>query len=88
MVSVIKRDGKREKFKKGKIKKGILEAAKRADVSKDRANEVAERVAAKIENEARKVAEIRSSEIRDKVLSALEDEEASIADEFRNYKKA
>ncbi len=88
MVSVIKKDDRREDFDREKIRRGILEATKRANVAEDKANEIAEKIAARIEDETREASEIRSSEIRDKVLSALDAEEASIADEFRKFKKA
>lgn len=88
MVRVIKRDERKEDFDREKVRRGILEAAKRTDVAEDRINEVADRVAARIEDETREAAEVRSSEIRDKVLNALDAEEANISNEFRNYKKA
>ena len=88
MTKIIKRDDRREDFDREKVKRAILEAAKRTDVADDKANEIAEKIAARVEDETREAAEVRSSEIRDKVLSALDAEEARIAEEFRNYKKA
>ena len=87
-MQVIKRDERREDFDREKIRSGIVEAARRTDLQEDRINEVAEKVAAKVEEELRDKEEVRSSEIKDIVLRELDAEERSIADQFRSYQKA
>ena len=86
-MQVIKKDERKEDFDREKIKSGISRAAQRTDVQEDRVNEVAEKVAAKVEEELKDKEEARSSEISDIVLRELDAEEKGIADEFRSYEK-
>jgi transcriptional regulator NrdR family protein len=87
MTTVIKRDGRRENFKKDKIRKGIENASKRVKIDKKRAKEIADRVARNVEDYFRARDEIRSEDIRDRVLNELNREERKIADEFKAHRR-
>jgi len=86
-MQVIKKDERKEEFNREKIKNGIIKAAQRTDLQEDRINEVAEKIAAKVEEELKDKEEVRSSEIKEIVLRELDAEEKTIADEFRAYQK-
>jgi len=83
---VIKRDERREDFDKEKLKRGIVRAAERAEVKEDRARELAERIADRIEREDRE--EMKAEEIRDILLEELDREEKAIADAFRAHRES
>ena len=87
MTIVIKRNGRREKFKREKISKGIERASKRAEIASKKAKEIATRVAKRVEDYFKSRDEVDSSDIRDRVMSELDREERRIASEFRSHKK-
>jgi transcriptional regulator NrdR family protein len=87
MTTVIKRDGRRENFRRDKIRKGIENASKRVKIDKKRAKEIADRVAKRVEDYFSTRDEIRSDDIRDRVLNELSREERRIADEFRAHRR-
>jgi transcriptional regulator NrdR family protein len=87
MTTVIKRNGRREKFKRDKISKGIERASRRAEIDSKKAKEIATRVAKRVEDYFRSRDEVDSSDIRDRVLSELDREERRIASEFRSHRK-
>ena len=87
MTVVVKRDGSRENFKRDKIMKGIESAAKRVNVDKKRAKEIAERIARGVQDSYRDREEVRSRDIRDRVLKDLDREGKRIAKEFRSFNK-
>lgn len=84
-IQVVKRDGSREDFDREKIRNGILRAAMRAGVDDARGSELAERITAMIEREARDG--ISTMEIRDILLRELDREERAIADSFRAFRE-
>jgi transcriptional repressor NrdR len=86
-MKVVKKDDRKEDFDREKIKRGIINAAKRAELSEDRVNEIADKIAAKIEEDMKERDEAMSKDIRDKVLEELDREEKKVADEFRSFRK-
>lgn len=82
---VIKKDGSKQLFDAGKIKKAISMAANRTGLSEERKNEVAGRVANAVIQMADAKEEIATSEIREKVLSELDAMEPSVAESWRKY---
>lgn len=86
-MQVIKKDERREDFDKEKIKSSVVKAGQRTELEEGRVNEVAEKIAAKVEEELGDKEEVRSNEIKEIVLRELDAEEKSIADQFRSYQK-
>jgi len=86
-VRVVKKDGKTEKFKAGKIAKGVERAAEYAGKNRVKFRIIGGRIARDVERRFRKAQEVRSSEIRNMVLAELEKEDKSVADEFRDFIK-
>jgi transcriptional regulator NrdR family protein len=84
-IQVVKRDGSREDFDREKIRRGIMRAAERANVSEGRAMELADRIASMIERDARD--SLTTIEIRDRLLAELDREERAIADAFRAFRE-
>ena len=87
MTVVIKKDGNRESFNRGKITKGIERAAKRVDMDSKKAKEVAARVARKVEETFSNRDEVRSRDIRERVIKNLERGNKRVAKEFRSFSK-
>lgn len=87
ITKVVKRDERREDFKRDKIRRGIERAADRVKVDKKRAKEMADRISRDVENNFRDRDEVRSEDIRNRVLEALNRKERKIADSFRNFRK-
>jgi len=86
-MRVLKRDEKREDFDDKKLRRGIEEAAERADIDKNRAREISDRVARNVEENFRDRDDVKSADIRERVLERLNEEEKKVADSFRNFKK-
>jgi len=86
-MRVVKRDEKREDFDDKKLRRAIEKAAERADIDKDRAREIADRVAKDVEENFRDRDDVKSADIRERVLKKLDSEERKIADSFRDFKK-
>jgi len=86
-MRVLKRDEKREDFDDKKLRRGIEEAAERADIDKSRAREISDRVARNVEENFRDRDDVKSADIRERVLERLNEEEKKVADSFRNFKK-
>ena len=87
MTVVIKKDGSKENFRSEKIRKGIENAARRADVDKKRAKEIASKVAREVADSFRDRDEVRSRDIRDRVVRDLDREEKKLAREFKSFSK-
>ena len=68
-VLVIKRDGRRERFDREKLRRGILKACEKTTVSAQEVEELVERVEAKIKG--KEVSEVESREIGELVASEL-----------------
>lgn len=84
---VIKKDGIKEPFDAEKIKRGLFGAAKRANLSQERINEVVQRVSDAAIKLAEGKDEISTIEIRDKILSELDIIEPSISENWRQYQR-
>ena len=84
---VIKRNGTKEPFEVEKIKKAIAAAAKRADLSAERVNEITEKVLEVVNQIAEGKEEIATSELREIVLGELDNLEPSVSDAWREYDK-
>jgi transcriptional regulator NrdR family protein len=89
-VKVVKRDDRREDFEINKVRRAIERTAEKADIDKNMAKEIADRVARDVEEHFKDRNEVKSVDIRDRVLRELDSEEKKmkkIADSFRNFKK-
>lgn len=82
---VIKKDGTKQPFNAEKIKKAITAAAKQADLSLERQNEVVEQVAKIVIQMADAKEEITTLEIREKILSELEKIEPAISTAWQRH---
>ncbi len=82
---VIKKDGTKELFDAGKIRKAIAAAAQRTDLSEERKNEVVEQVTATVIQMTEARDEITTSEIRDNILSELDDIAPAVSVAWRKY---
>ncbi|MDE1860882.1 MAG: transcriptional regulator NrdR [Candidatus Micrarchaeota archaeon] len=68
-ITVIKRDNKREPFDKNKILNGIMKACEKRSISRERMDDVTDRIEMKIRAQGRK--EIQSRKIGDMVVKEL-----------------
>jgi len=85
MSIVVKRDGKREKFDSGKIKRSIENAAREADIPEDRRKALQRTVAKNIIRSGSNDKEVRSTELRDRILLKLDSEEPRVARSWRDH---
>lgn len=84
---VIKKDGAKEPFDAGKIRRAIAGAAQRTELSEERTNEVVEQVSSAVMAMASGKEEIATSEIRAKIISELSAVEPSVAEEWKRYEQ-
>ena len=84
---VIKKDGTKEPFDEGKIRRAISAAATQAGIAEDKKSEVVGTVTSAVLQLAGAKEEIATSEIRDKILSELDRIEPSVAAAWRAYAK-
>ena len=70
-VYIIKKDGRREKFDRNKIKKGLMKALEKRPVGHDRIEEMLDSIEEKIRRTGKE--EIESSVIGEYVMSALKE---------------
>ena len=82
---VIKKDGSKEPFDEGKIKKSIELAVKQANLPEDRVNELVEQVSRVALQVAEGKEEIATTELREKILSELDNLEPSVSEDWRKY---
>ncbi len=82
---VIKKDGSKEPFDEGKIKKSIELTAKQAGLPEDRVNELVEQVSRAALQVAEGKEEIATAELREKILSELDNLEPSVSEGWRKY---
>ncbi len=82
---VIKKDGSKEPFDEGKIKKSIELAIKQVDLPEDRVNELVEQVSRVVLQVAEGKEEIATAELREKILSELDNLEPSVSKGWRKY---
>ena len=82
---VTKKDGTKEPFDAGKIRKAIAAAAQEAALSEERKNKVVEQVAAAVIKTAEGKEEIATSEIKENILKELDALEPSVSAAWRKY---
>jgi len=70
-VYIIKKDGRREKFDRNKIKKGLMKALEKRPVGHDRIEEMLDSIEEKIRRTGKE--EIESSVIGEYVMNALKE---------------
>ncbi len=70
-VYIIKKDGRREKFDRNKIKKGLMKALEKRPVGPDRIEEMLDSIEEKIRRTGKE--EIESSVIGEYVMNALKE---------------
>ncbi len=70
-VYIIKKDGRREKFDRNKIKKGIMKALEKRPVGHDRIEEMIDSIEEKVRRVGKE--EIESSVIGEYVMNALKE---------------
>ena len=87
IMKVVKRDERREDFDDSKLRRSIERSAERADIDKDKAREISDRVARDVRDNFKDRDDVKSDDIRKRVLDRLDSEERKIADSFRNFKK-
>ncbi len=87
-IYVVKKDGRREKFDRSKIKKGILKALEKRPISQDKVEEMMDKIEEKIRRNGKE--EIESNSIGEYVMDSLKetDEVAYIrfASVYRSFK--
>lgn len=82
---VIKKDGTKEPFDAGKIRKSITAATNMTDLSEERKNEIVEQVATATIEMAGGKREITTKELREKILNELDRIEPSVSEAWRRY---
>ncbi len=82
---VIKRDGSKEPFDAGKIKKALESAVGRVGLAPERTAEVVKQVLDVVLQFAGEKEEVATSDLRAKVLAELDKLEPSAADSWRKY---
>ena len=89
-ITVIKRDGSKQKFSKTKLEHGIKKAAEKTSVDAKIAAKAANEIRIKIEKAARKKKDktIKAIDIRTILLKELDKKKTTkeIANSFRSYK--
>jgi transcriptional repressor NrdR len=87
MTDVIKRNGKKERFKPQKLRKSIENAVSDAGFSMTDQMRTIEHATQDAENLARNRNEISSEEIRNEVVNDLESDAPEVAQSWRNYER-
>lgn len=82
---IIKRDGKKEPFYAGKIKRGIIEAASRVNMSEKEAEALAEKISRDISDSIKNANEVLAAELRARVFSALDGMAPDVAKSWKKY---
>ncbi len=85
--TVIRKDGTKQPFDSEKIKKSISNAAREANLSEERQNEVVEEVTNKVIQSIQEKDEVATSEIREKILAELDSVEPSVSAAWRKYEE-
>ncbi|WP_414469748.1 ATP cone domain-containing protein [Methanobacterium sp. ACI-7] len=85
MTDVIKRNGKKEPFNEGKIRKSVKSAVKNAGFNPKEKVHVIEHASQDAARKAEKVDEIESKQIRDTILNDLEHDDQKVAQAWKNY---
>ena len=82
---VIKRDGSRQHFDEGKIRRSIEAAATEAGLAQERVAELVDQVSRVAIDVAGGKEEIATSEIKEKILSELDGVEPSVSEAWRKH---
>jgi transcriptional regulator NrdR family protein len=86
MIKVIKKGGEREEFNLNKIKKSLILAIERTDLSQEKKNELVEKITKKIFEFAKERKEIFTAEIEAKILLELDENCPQAAKLWREYR--
>ncbi|MEK7664912.1 MAG: ATP cone domain-containing protein [Patescibacteria group bacterium] len=84
---IIKRDGKKEPFYIGKIKRGIVEAALKTDMQEKNAENLAEQISQEISYSIRNANEVLAAELTARVVSALDAVAPQVAKIWKKYQE-
>ena len=85
MTTVIKRNGNKEPFDPGKVRRAIEKAAVDAGLALQRRKEVIEEVAEKTIKAVREKGEIGTSALREQILKQLDIVERRVSDAWRRF---
>ncbi len=85
ITNVVKRDGTKEPFDAGKIKKAIEATAMEAGIAKERGEEVAAMVTRSIVKILEGREEVPTTEIRERILGQLQELEPSVSQAWLAY---
>ena len=86
MIKVIKKGGKREEFNLNKIKKSLISAIERTDLSQERKNELVEKITRKVLEFAKERNLVFTAEIEAKILLELEENCPQAVKFWREYR--
>lgn len=70
-LMVVKKDGRRQEFDRGKIVQGILKACEKRPVPREKIEEITDKIVAELQSEFRN--EVTSAEIGERVMKYLRD---------------
>ena len=86
MIRVIKKGGKREEFNLNKIKKSLISAIERTDLSQEKKNELVEEITKKVLKFVKERKEVFTAEIEAKILLELEENCPQAVKIWREYR--
>ncbi|MDP4007518.1 MAG: ATP cone domain-containing protein [bacterium] len=84
-TEVIKRDGSKQPFDEGKIRKSIEAACQDAGLAPEKTDEVVSKVLPSVLEVASAKEEVATSEIADAVLAGLETADSMVAEAWRKH---
>ena len=84
---VIKRDGTKEPFDNGKIRRAIEGSAIGAGLTEERVSEVVNQVSGAVLQFAASKEEIATTELADKILGELENIEPTVAEAWKKHEQ-
>jgi transcriptional regulator NrdR family protein len=87
MVKVIKKGGKIEEFNLNKIKKSLISAIERTNLSQKKKNELVEKITKRVFKFAKEKEEIFTAEIEAKILLELDKECPEAVNLWREYRR-
>jgi transcriptional regulator NrdR family protein len=86
MIKVIKKGGQREEFNLNKIKKSLISAIEKTDLSQEKKNEAVEKIIKKVLGFIKGKKEIFTAEIEAKIILELETNYPQAAKLWREYR--
>lgn len=84
---VIKKDGTKESFDAGKIKRAITSAATKAGLPEEEKIKVVEQVSTAVTQSVAEKEEVTSAEIKEKILAELDTLAPSVSEAWRRYEQ-